>query len=150
MGTTYSPVKKHQYKMLNKQKKPRAIRAITGGSSKSNDIYLIPYISEERYQDGHRSKRKRIEWTYEFGDINAEDIFILDSRWNPKTIATFATCIWNAPNYTGEPLFDNGWSKGKFKPQKSNFSTHKNSIELGYFHNQSFSTMSSQFYCADF
>ena len=136
--------------MLNKQKKPRPIRAITDGSSQTNDIYLIPYISEERYQDGHPSKRKIIEWTYDFGDINAEDIFILDSRWNPKTIATFATCIWNSPNYTGKPLFDNGWSKGKFKPQKSDFHTHKNSIELGYFHNQSFSTLSSQFYCADF
>ena len=150
MSLAYSPVSSNQYKMLNGQKKPKPIRRITGASSQTNDIYLIPYISEERYQDGHSSTRQKIEWTYDFGDINAEDIFILDSKWDAKTIATFATCIWNSPNYTGKPLLDNGWSKGKFKPQNSDFYTHENSIELGYFHNQSFSTTPSQFYCADF
>ena len=149
MGTAYSPVNEKKYKMLNKQKKPRPIKVVTGGSSRSNDIYLIPYISEKRYQDGY-SKRNKIEWTFDFGEINSGDIFILDSRWDSSQIAVFATCLWNSPNYVGKPLLDNGWSKGKFNPKSSDFYTHKNSIEIGYFHNQSFSTLPRQFYCADF
>ena len=74
MSLAYSPVSSNQYKMLNGQKKPKPIRRITGASSQTNDIYLIPYISEERYQDGHPSTSQKIEWTYDFGDINAEDI----------------------------------------------------------------------------
>ena len=150
MAIAYSPVNENEYNMLNKQAAPSPIRRITQGSSSTNDIYLIPYIAEERYQDGNPNASQKIEWTYDFGSINAGDIFVIDSQWDPKTMAFFATCLWDSPNYTGTPLVDNGWTKASFSTSAGNFATHENSIELGYFHNQSFSPKSSQFYCADF
>ena len=153
MGVAYSPVNKNQYKVITQQvdsPNPPPIRRITGGSTATNDIYLIPYISEERYKDGYQNQSLKVEWTFDFGEINAGDIFVIDSQWNPKTMAFFATCLWDSPNYTGTPLVDNGWTKASFSTSTGDFHTHENSIELGYFHNQSFSPRSSQFYCADF
>lgn len=89
MVLAYSPVSKSQYKMLNGQKTPKPIRRITGGSSQTNDIYLIPYISEERYQNGYPSTNQKIEWTYDLGNLNDGDIFILDSKWDPKIYRNF-------------------------------------------------------------
>ena len=153
MGVAYSPVNKNQYKVITQQVdslNPPPIRRITGGSTATNDIYLIPYISDERYKDGYQNQSLKVEWTFDFGEINAGDIFVIDSQWNPKTMAFFATCLWDSPNYTGTPLVDNGWTKASFSTSTGDFHTHENSIELGYFHNQDFSPRSSQFYCADF
>ncbi len=150
MAIAYSPVSENEYKMLNKQAAPSPIRRITQGSSSTNDIYLIPYIAEERYQDGNPNTSLKIEWTYDFGSINAGDIFVLDSRWDASLMAVFATCLWNSPNYMGTPLIDNGWTKAQFRSSSDDFYTDDNSIEVGYFHNQNYSTSRSQFYCADF
>ena len=153
MGVAYSPVNKNQYKVITQQVdslNPPPIRRITGGSTATNDIYLIPYISDERYKDGYQNQSLKVEWTFDFGEINAGDIFVIDSQWNPKTMAFFATCLWDSPNYRGTPLVDNGWTKASFSTSTGDFYTHEKSIELGYFHNQSFSPKSSQFYCADF
>ena len=152
MSFAYSPVNKNQYNIITKKlasSTPPPIKRITGGSALTDDIYLIPFISEERYKDGYPALSSKIEWTFDFGEINAEDIFIIDSQWDPKTLAFFATCLWDSPNYTGTPLIDNGWKKGSFSPSGGDFYTHKNSIELGYFQN-SFSPRSTQFFCADF
>ena len=153
MGLAYSPVNKNQYKIITQQVVSPTlppIKRITGGSTGTNDIYLIPYISEEKYKDGYQNQSFKAEWTFDFGEINAEDIFVIDSQWDPKTMAFFATCLWDSPNYTGTPLVDNGWTKASFSTSTGDFYTHENSIELGYFHNQTFSPTSSQFYCADF
>ena len=153
MGIAYSPVNRRQYKIITKQGNQGAlpsIERITNGSELKNDIYLIPFVAEKRYRTGYPLTSQRAGWTFDFGDINSEDIFILDSRWDRKTMAFFATCLWDAPNYTGKPLIDNGWEKGSFSPASSDFYTHEGSIELGYFHNKEFSPKPTQFYCADF
>ena len=75
MGVAYSPVNKNQYKVITQQVdslNPPPIRRITGGSTATNDIYLIPYISEERYKDGYQNQSLKVEWTFDFGEINAE------------------------------------------------------------------------------
>ena len=153
MGFAYSPVNKRQYKHVSKSNTKGAlptIHRITGGNASTNDIYLIPFVAETRYKHGNPNISKRVGWTFDFGDINRGDIFILDKQWEPKTMAFFATCLWDAPNYIGEPLSDNGWNKGRFSPGSGDFYTHEDAIELGYFHNREFSPEPSQFYCADF
>ena len=152
MSFAYSPVNKNQYKIITQQvdsSSPPPIRRITGGSATTSDIFLIPFISEEKYKYGYQNPLK-VEWTFDFGEINEDDIFILDSQWDPKTMAFFATCLWDSPNYTGAPLIDNGWTKASFSTSVGDFYTHEHSIELGFFHNQNFSPKTSQFYCADF
>ena len=124
MAFAYSPVNKKQYKIITQQLDsltPPPIRRITLGSTATNDIYLIPHISEERYKDCYQNQSLKVEWTFDFGVINVEDIFVIDSQWDPKTMAFFATCLWDSPNYTGTPLVDNGWTKASFLSSDGDF-----------------------------